>query len=95
MSSIKQLSRTKVLAKLEHIKGKEFIAWFTKQDGSKRKMRAFIADPEPNAGPNKVMKDSNDYITVRSIDDGNAYRTINLGTLRRIKIAGETYNIVH
>ena len=94
LSSIKQLSRTKVLAKLEETKGKEFTARFIKRDGTLREMRAFISDPEPGAGPNKVMKENNAYITVRSVGDGNAYRTVNLSTLKSIQILGETYKIV-
>lgn len=91
---MKQLDRTKVESLLKENGGKFFSCEFTKQDGSLRKIHGRTGVKKYlRGGKNKVAKSSNSLVTMweKKVTD---YRTMNLKTLSKLTLRGNTYKIV-
>jgi hypothetical protein len=91
---MKKLARSKVLKKIEDAGDAVYSVVFKKKDGTKRTMMAKQGvQHNLKGGVNKVIKDSNDYISTFDVEKF-AYRTINLATVERLKIHGTIYKVV-
>ena len=88
------ISRTKVQKVIDGTKGRFFHATFNKVNGDERKMLARLGVTKGlKGGENKVVKDSNDYLTVWDVQS-KGYRTLNLGTLTALSADGIDYEVV-
>ena len=89
-----KLTREKVQAEIRNQKNKLFSITFIKKDGTDRKMVARLGVKKGlRGGENKVVKPDNSYITVYDMQK-DAYRTLNLRTIKEIKLAGIRYEVV-
>jgi len=93
-SASRKVSRLKLQDEILATKGKFFSVTFTKKDGSQREMTCRLGVHKNQVGgTNNVVKDSNSYMTVFSVNDDD-YRTINLSTISEFKFAKETVEVV-
>lgn len=94
VTSLPTIARTKLEHKLRANGGKYFSVEFTKKDGSIRKLTGrFGVSKDLRGGVNKVVKDDNSYITVYD-KDKKSYRTVNLDTVRFVKMNHQVYKVV-
>ena len=76
---------------LESSKGKFFTVTFTKKDGSTRVLNGRLGVTKHLKGGKKTVTQEN-YLTVFDTQK-KAYRTVNVETVKSIKINGETYKV--
>jgi len=88
-----QVSRYKTMELLKATHGKIFSCEFVKKDGSLRKMVARLGVAKNLKGGKNGASDNNALVTVYDMA-AKGYRMINLSTLRTIKVAGVTYEVV-
>ena len=89
----KRISRTKLLSMINSTEG-IYTVKFKKKDGTIRKMHARQhVKCELKGGRNTVMRDDNNYLTTFDVDKWG-YRTINLATVKSIKVNGEKFKVV-
>lgn len=91
---MKKIARENVKGKIQAQGNKLFAAVFTKKDGTERKMVARLGVKKAlRGGTNNVVREDRSYMTVFDMQK-KEYRTLNLRTLKEIKISGETYEVV-
>ena len=89
----KKLAREKVQSRIAGQGNKVFCVTFTKKDGTDRKMVARLGVKKGlKGGENKVVKPDNSYMTVYDMQK-QAYRTLNLRTIKNIKLSGVAYDV--
>jgi hypothetical protein len=75
------------------VANKIFSVVFTKKDGSEREMVCRLGVKKHlKGGEKKYDTDALNYLTVYDMQ-AEGYRTINVNTLKRIKVDGVTYDI--
>lgn len=91
---MKKVSKTKVESLIKSTNGRYFGATFIKKDGTKRVVNARLGVTKfLKGGVNKVVKASNDYVTVFDRHKGQ-YITVNMATLINLTVRGEHYKVV-
>jgi len=88
-----KVSRYKTMEILKATHGKIFSCEFVKKDGSLRKMVARLGVAKNLKGGKNGAGANNALVTVYDMA-ASGYRMINLSTLRTIKVAGVTYEVV-
>jgi len=88
-----KVSRYKTMELLKATQGKIFSCVFVKKDGSLRKMVARLGVAKNLKGGKNGAGANNTLVTVYDMA-ANGYRMINLATLKTIKVAGVTYEVV-
>jgi len=88
-----KVSRYKAMELLKATHGKIFSCEFVKKDGSLRKMIARLGVAKNLKGGKNGASESNALVTVYDMA-AKGYRMINLATLKTIKVAGVTYEVV-
>ena len=87
------VSRYKVDEVIKSTHGKIFSCEFIKKDGSIRKMVARLGVAKNLKGGRNGASVKNSLVTVYDMA-ANAYRMINLETLRTLKVCGVAYEVV-
>jgi len=91
---MKKLARENVKTKIKNQGNKIFSAEFSKTDGTTRKVVARLGvKSHLRGGENKVVRDDRSYMTVFDMQK-QEYRTLNLRTIKEIKIDGERYEVI-
>jgi len=88
-----EISKVKVLRKIEEQGKKIFSCEFIKKDGTIRKMVARLGVKKYLRGGTNNIKDKHSYLTVFDMKK-REYRLINLETLKKIKLSGVEYKVV-
>jgi hypothetical protein len=91
---VREIARENVKTKLKTQGNKIMSCIFIKKDQTERKMTfRFGVKKYLKGGSNKVEAEDRSYITVYDMK-AQGYRTLNLRTLKQVKIAGLQYKVV-
>ena len=88
-----QISKYKAIELLRSTKGKIFSCEFIKKDGTLRRMVARLGVAKNLKGGRNGASSKNSLITVYDMAK-QAYRMVNLETLKTVKVNGVTYKVV-
>ncbi len=89
-----EIARENVKTKIKAQGNKLFSATFVKVNGQERKMICRLGVKKNlRGGQNKVETEDRSYLTVFDMQK-SAYRTLNLRTLKEIKLSGTNYKVV-
>lgn len=90
----RKIARENVKVKIQGQKNKLMSGVFVKKDSTERKMTFRLGvKKDLRGGSNKVEAEDRSYLTVYDMK-AKGYRTLNLRTLKEIKISGVRYDVV-
>lgn len=90
---MEKLSRVKLESMIKSAKGKFISVTFVKKNGEVRKLHGRTGvTKDLRGGVNKVVKDTNSYITVWD-KSKQEYRTVNLDTVSELHMCKHTYKV--
>ena len=88
------INRLKLGSLLDKCSGKFVSITFYKKDGTQRRMVGrFGVKKHLRGGVNRVVNDSNSYVTIYDTES-EGYRTVNLDTVIRLRANGNDYLVV-